>query len=243
MAVTISDLVTRRLHPSLAGRARRRRAPRAARAGRRVPGRSGRRRSSSARGARRRAMADIDRVHVAGYADRIFAAPSEGMLDAGHVRRARIGRRGAARGRRRHRGGDRGRAGRHRRWPRCARPATTRCPTARWASACSPTASIAVRHAQYVLDVGRVAVIDWDVHHGNGTQAVFYEDPSVLAVSLHESPHWPYSGDGGRDRRGAGPGDDAERADRRPAPATTPTWRGSATRCCRRSSVTRPTWW
>jgi acetoin utilization deacetylase AcuC-like enzyme len=64
--------------------------------------------------------------------------------------------------------------------------------------------AIAVRHAQQVLGVGRVAVIDWDVHHGNGTEAIFYEDPSVLTVSLHESPHWPYSG--AAEETGAGPG-------------------------------------
>ena len=75
--------------------------------------------------------------------------------------------------------------------------------------------AIAVRHAQYVLDVGRVAVIDWDVHHGNGTQAVFYEDPSVLAVSLHEYAALAVLRHRGRDRGGSGAGHDAERADRR----------------------------
>jgi acetoin utilization deacetylase AcuC-like enzyme len=64
--------------------------------------------------------------------------------------------------------------------------------------------AIAVRHAQARHGVGRVAVVDWDVHHGNGTQAVFWEDPSVLAVSLHGWPLWP--GTGAADERGAGPG-------------------------------------
>ena len=53
--------------------------------------------------------------------------------------------------------------------------------------------------------VGRVAIVDWDVHHGNGTQAVFLEDPSVLAVSLHQYPLWPMSGEAhetGARRRG-----------------------------------------
>jgi acetoin utilization deacetylase AcuC-like enzyme len=40
----------------------------------------------------------------------------------------------------------------------------------------------------------RVAIIDWDVHHGNGTQAAFYDEPRVLFVSLHEWPHYPGSG-------------------------------------------------
>jgi acetoin utilization deacetylase AcuC-like enzyme len=39
-----------------------------------------------------------------------------------------------------------------------------------------------------------VAIIDWDVHHGNGTQRIFYDDPSVLYVSLHQYPHYPGSG-------------------------------------------------
>ncbi len=51
--------------------------------------------------------------------------------------------------------------------------------------------AVGVRHAQAVHEVGRVAVVDWDVHHGNGTQAVFWEDASVLAVSLHQDGCYP----------------------------------------------------
>lgn len=40
----------------------------------------------------------------------------------------------------------------------------------------------------------RVAIVDWDVHHGNGTQDAFYDDPSVLFVSLHQSPFYPGTG-------------------------------------------------
>jgi acetoin utilization deacetylase AcuC-like enzyme len=40
----------------------------------------------------------------------------------------------------------------------------------------------------------RVAIVDWDVHHGNGTQAAFYDEPRVLFVSLHQWPHYPGSG-------------------------------------------------
>jgi acetoin utilization deacetylase AcuC-like enzyme len=40
----------------------------------------------------------------------------------------------------------------------------------------------------------RVAIIDWDVHHGNGTQAAFYDEPRVLFVSMHQWPHYPGSG-------------------------------------------------
>jgi acetoin utilization deacetylase AcuC-like enzyme len=55
-------------------------------------------------------------------------------------------------------------------------------------------AAIAVRHAQDALGLERVAVIDWDVHHGNGTEAVFRGDDSVLFVSLHQWPFYPGSG-------------------------------------------------
>ena len=45
----------------------------------------------------------------------------------------------------------------------------------------------------------RIAIVDWDVHHGNGTQAIFWDDPSVLYVSLHQWPLFP--GTGGVDER------------------------------------------
>ncbi|TMM30756.1 MAG: histone deacetylase [Actinobacteria bacterium] len=54
--------------------------------------------------------------------------------------------------------------------------------------------AIATRHAQAELGVGRVAILDWDVHHGNGTQAIFWDDPTVLYVSLHEWPFYPGTG-------------------------------------------------
>ncbi|KPJ53229.1 histone deacetylase [candidate division TA06 bacterium DG_24] len=50
----------------------------------------------------------------------------------------------------------------------------------------------------------RVLIVDWDVHHGNGTQAAFYDDPSVLYVSIHQYPHYP--GTGGFKERGVGKG-------------------------------------
>jgi acetoin utilization deacetylase AcuC-like enzyme len=52
-------------------------------------------------------------------------------------------------------------------------------------------AAIAVKHLQQVRGVERVAMIDWDVHHGNGQQAVFYDDPSVLTVSIHQDQCFP----------------------------------------------------
>jgi acetoin utilization deacetylase AcuC-like enzyme len=59
--------------------------------------------------------------------------------------------------------------------------------------------AIAARWAQVELGVERVAIVDWDVHHGNGTQAIFRSDDSVLFVSLHQ---WPlYPGTGGPDEQ------------------------------------------
>lgn len=54
--------------------------------------------------------------------------------------------------------------------------------------------AIAARHAQVELGLERVAIVDFDVHHGNGTEALFREDPSVLMVSMHQWPFWPGTG-------------------------------------------------
>jgi acetoin utilization deacetylase AcuC-like enzyme len=62
-------------------------------------------------------------------------------------------------------------------------------------------AAIAARHAQAVHGIERVAIIDWDVHHGNGTQDIFWSDPSVLYASTHEMPLYP--GTGAADETGA----------------------------------------
>ena len=63
--------------------------------------------------------------------------------------------------------------------------------------------AIAARHAQK-MGKKRVLIVDWDVHHGNGTQDAFYDDPSVLYFSTHEYPHYP--GTGWLDQTGNGPG-------------------------------------
>lgn len=65
--------------------------------------------------------------------------------------------------------------------------------------------AIAARYAQREHGVGRVAILDWDVHHGNGTQEIFYEDPSVMYVSLHQYPYYP--GTGAADETGKGKGE------------------------------------
>jgi acetoin utilization deacetylase AcuC-like enzyme len=54
--------------------------------------------------------------------------------------------------------------------------------------------AIAARHAQAELGLARVAIVDFDVHHGNGTEALFRDDPSVLMISLHQWPLWPGTG-------------------------------------------------
>jgi acetoin utilization deacetylase AcuC-like enzyme len=51
--------------------------------------------------------------------------------------------------------------------------------------------AIAVEAARAEGKAGRIAVLDWDVHHGNGTEAIFYEDPDVLTVSLHQERNYP----------------------------------------------------
>jgi acetoin utilization deacetylase AcuC-like enzyme len=55
-------------------------------------------------------------------------------------------------------------------------------------------AAIAARHAQDRHDLGRVAIVDFDVHHGNGSQEIFWSDASVMYCSTHEMPLYPGSG-------------------------------------------------
>lgn len=54
--------------------------------------------------------------------------------------------------------------------------------------------AIGARYALEVKGLERVMIVDWDAHHGNGTQDTFYGDPAVLYVSLHQYPHYPGSG-------------------------------------------------
>ena len=54
--------------------------------------------------------------------------------------------------------------------------------------------AVAARHAQAEMGFKRVAIIDWDINHGNGTEAIFWDDPSVLYVSLHAWPYYPGTG-------------------------------------------------
>ncbi|HHL20567.1 MAG TPA: class II histone deacetylase [Aliiroseovarius sp.] len=65
--------------------------------------------------------------------------------------------------------------------------------------------AIAIRAVQAAGLARRVAVIDWDVHHGNGTEAIFYDDPDVLTVSIHQERNYPLDTGAAADR-GAGAG-------------------------------------
>ncbi|MBW3637370.1 MAG: histone deacetylase [Armatimonadetes bacterium] len=64
--------------------------------------------------------------------------------------------------------------------------------------------AVAARHAQAKWDLERVAILDFDVHHGNGTQEIFYDDGSVFFASIHEAPLFP--GSGAPSERGVGAG-------------------------------------
>jgi len=67
------------------------------------------------------------------------------------------------------------------------------------------TVATAARYAQRKHGVARVLIADWDVHHGNGTQDIFYTDGTVFVFNTHQSPWYP--GTGARNERGEGPGE------------------------------------
>ena len=66
--------------------------------------------------------------------------------------------------------------------------------------------ALAARHAQAVHHLERVLIVDWDVHHGNGTQDTFYDDGSVLFFDTHQAPLYPGTGAADETGRGAGAG-------------------------------------
>ena len=84
-----------------------------------------------------------------------------------------------------------------------ARPAITPWPTMPWASACSTTWPSRPERPSTSLGLDRVLIVDWDIHHGNGTQATFWEDPQVGFLSIHRWPFYPGTGDA--DETGGGP--------------------------------------
>ncbi|SMF55776.1 Acetoin utilization deacetylase AcuC [Tistlia consotensis] len=65
--------------------------------------------------------------------------------------------------------------------------------------------ALAIMHARAVHGLGRIATVDWDVHHGNGTQAAFYSDPTTLTLSIHQDNLYPPDS-GGLDEIGEGAG-------------------------------------
>jgi len=68
------------------------------------------------------------------------------------------------------------------------------------------TIAIAARYAQRKYGIGRVLIADWDVHHGNGTQDIFYTDGTVFVFNTHQSPWYPGTGARGETGQGSGEG-------------------------------------
>jgi len=66
--------------------------------------------------------------------------------------------------------------------------------------------ALAARHAQTVHGLSQLLIVDWDVHHGNGTQDIFYEEPAVTFLSAHRYGHGFYPGTGAADETGQGRG-------------------------------------
>ena len=68
-------------------------------------------------------------------------------------------------------------------------------------------AGVAARYAQKrYKEIDQVAILDWDVHHGNGTQGIFYDDPSIFYFSMHQYPWYPGTGSRGETGQGRGQG-------------------------------------
>ena len=91
--------------------------------------------------------------------------------------------------------------------PPSVRPDITRRRSGRWAFASFNNVAIAAKYAQNKYkEIERVAIIDWDVHHGNGTQGIFYDDPTVFFFSMHQYPWYPGTGSRGETGMAAGLG-------------------------------------
>lgn len=85
--------------------------------------------------------------------------------------------------------------------------------------------AVLARHIQDVGGAERIAIVDWDVHHGNGTQAIFETDPTVYYLSIHQSPAYP--GTGGGAERGTGNGVGFTRNVPLPAGTSRSAWRAA----------------
>ena len=98
--------------------------------------------------------------------------------------------------------------------------------------------AVAARYAQKQFkEIDRVAILDWDVHHGNGTQGIFYDDPSIFYFSMHQYPWYPGTGSRSETGQGRGRGYTLNV----PMRAYGITWAGVTT--IRRAIWTRPSIW
>ena len=93
---------------------------------------------------------------------------------------------------------------------RCGLPDIMPRRCAAWASACSTTSRLRRDMRRRSTASRDVLIADWDVHHGNGTQDIFYNDGSVFFFSTHQSPWYPGTGAAWRDGRRRGEGNDDE---------------------------------
>jgi acetoin utilization deacetylase AcuC-like enzyme len=66
--------------------------------------------------------------------------------------------------------------------------------------------AIGARYAQMNHKLKKILIVDWDAHHGNGTQHIFYEDPTVFYFSVHQFPHYPGTGSDEEEGEGEGKG-------------------------------------
>ncbi len=66
--------------------------------------------------------------------------------------------------------------------------------------------ALAAQHARKAFGLDRILIVDWDVHHGNGTQDVFWTDPTISFLSIHRFGHGFYPGSGDADETGSGAG-------------------------------------
>ena len=76
----------------------------------------------------------------------------------------------------------------------CVRPAITRSARRAMGFCVFNNVAVGAAHALAVHGLSRVAIVDFDVHHGNGTEDIFSDDPRVLMVSTFQYPLYPYSG-------------------------------------------------
>ena len=100
-------------------------------------------------------------------------------------------------------------------------------------------AAVAAEHARAEHGVERVLILDWDVHHGNGTEAIFYDSAEVLYSSIHQSPLYPGTGAVGTSAAARGRASPSTCRCRRAA-ARRSSWRWSSTWSRRSRASTGP---